>query len=126
MSTAAAVKLRSIDWDFASSTTRNGLQTIHPYPAKFIPHIPRALINLFHPGDSSKILDPFCGSGTTLVEAMNSGVEAVGIDLSPLATLIAKVRTTPLTFDLRKIGQDVSHVAQERVANRDVSIPVIP
>ena len=64
------------------------------YPAKFIPEIPRQLIELFHPGDTSGVLDPFCGSGTTLVETIDAGLDAWGIDLNPLACLIAKVKTT--------------------------------
>jgi tRNA G10 N-methylase Trm11 len=45
---------------------------------------------------AQRILDPFCGSGTVLVEAMASGRVAVGVDASPLAILIAKVRSTLL------------------------------
>ena len=42
----------------------------HPFPAKFIPHIPQILIQQFSkPGD--QVFDPFCGSGTTLVESLN-------------------------------------------------------
>ena len=42
---------------------------IHKYPAKFIPHIPRWAINKYLRGKGKLVLDPFCGSGTTLVEA---------------------------------------------------------
>jgi hypothetical protein len=47
--------LSALDWDFAdSSSSRNGIHSIHGYPARFIPEIPRALIRLFHPGDHSR------------------------------------------------------------------------
>src|SRR5438094_711894 len=74
---AVATKLRSVSWDFADARTGGGLHGIHPYPAKFIPQIPRTLIELFHPGDDSPVLDPFCGSGTTLAEAFLSGVNSI-------------------------------------------------
>jgi DNA modification methylase len=46
------------------------------------------------PGDT--VLDPFMGSGTTLLEAMLLGRDAYGIDIHPLAKLIAKTKITPL------------------------------
>jgi len=42
------------------------------------------------------VLDPFCGSGTVLVEAKRRGLESWGIDINPLARLIAKAKTTPI------------------------------
>jgi len=126
MSTVVASKLDSVGWDFKDAPTRNGSHSIHPYPAKFIPLIPNNLINLFYPRDGSKILDPFCGSGTTLVESMNAGIDSVGIDLHPLAALIAKVKTTPISADLLAIGKEISISAQKRVAEQAVSIPEIP
>lgn len=68
---------------------------LHPYPAKYIPHIPRALLREFaRPG--SVVLDPMCGSGTSLVEASTMGMPAIGVDLNPIAVLISKAKTTPL------------------------------
>ena len=88
--------LALIDWSFSSAHTRGATHAIHPYPAKFIPQIPRALIGTLQPRDGTAVLDPFCGSGTTLVEAAAAGFPAVGIDLHPLACLISKVKVTPL------------------------------
>jgi len=68
------------------------------YPARFSPAFARAAIELFtEPGDL--ILDPFAGGGTSLVEARVLGRPAVGVDLSPLATFISKVKTSVLTPD---------------------------
>jgi DNA modification methylase len=68
---------------------------IHKYPAKFIPQIPRFCIESYSkPGDI--VLDPFMGSGTTLLESYISGRASYGIDIHPLARLIAKVKTTPI------------------------------
>lgn len=71
--------------------------TIHPYPAKLIPHIPYFFLNneeYIRPGEI--VLDPFCGSGTTLLEANLLGINAWGVDANPLARLISKCKTTPI------------------------------
>lgn len=68
---------------------------LHPYPAKFIPHIPRELIRAYTEADET-VWDPMCGSGTTLVEAVLEGRHAIGTDINPVAVLVARAKTTPL------------------------------
>lgn len=115
--------LHALDWTFAEADTRGATHGVHPYPAKFIPQIPRALISRLHPGDDTAVLDPFCGSGTTLVEAAIAGAPAVGIDVNPLACLISRVKATPLQESLS---------AQARLAvaaaldNDPAPVPEIP
>lgn len=93
--TNALATLRELDWDFADAQTGYLTHSLHPYPAKFIPQIPNALIQeLSSVGDT--VLDPFCGSGTTLVEALLLKRHAIGIDANPLACLIARAKTTRL------------------------------
>lgn len=88
-------RLHEIDWDFVNAKTSYLTHRLHPYPAKFIPQIPNALIQeLSSVGDT--ILDLFCGSGTTLVEALLLKRHAIGIDANPLACLISKAKTTRL------------------------------
>ena len=66
------------------------------YPSKMIPHMARFLIELISkPGDV--ILDPFCGSGAVLVESMICNRNAIGVDLNPLAVIMAETKTT--TYD---------------------------
>ncbi len=68
------------------------------YPARFSPKLVRAAIEAFtEPGDL--VLDPFVGGGTTLVEAMVSGRNAIGTDISSLATFVSEVKTTILSED---------------------------
>ena len=62
------------------------------YPAKFHPPVARALIEQFsNPGDL--VLDPFCGSGTLLVEALPIGRNMIGVDIDPVATFVSRVKT---------------------------------
>lgn len=68
---------------------------IHSYTAKFIPHMPRYFIDKYTK-KGGIVLDPFAGSGTTLLEANLLGRNSLGIDINPLAVLIGKVKTTPL------------------------------
>jgi len=117
--------LNTIDWNFAEAPVSNGVHNIHPYPAKFIPQIPRKLIELFPPPANTAVFDPFCGSGTTLVEATSMGYDAWGIDLHPLACLIAKVKLTPLPLSFFEYVMEVSIRAQDRMT-KPLKIPDIP
>ncbi|MEM3828109.1 MAG: DNA methyltransferase [Candidatus Micrarchaeaceae archaeon] len=85
--------LDKIDWNFRDFTTQYLTHTFHPYPARFIPQIPLSFIKLFTK-ENETVLDPMCGSGTTLVEAFLNNRNSIGNDFNPLATLITKVKTT--------------------------------
>lgn len=85
-------RLRNIEWDF-SDAKPSLLGNIHPYPAKFISEIPSSLIECLWEGQGDFILDPFCGSGSTLEAAQRLGIPSVGVDLNPIACLISRVRT---------------------------------
>ena len=75
---------------------------LHWYPAKMFHRIPTAVLDNFGLAEGSVILDPFCGSGTVLVEAMARGYQAIGIDVNPAARLIARAKTTPIDEELVK------------------------
>lgn len=89
--------LENIDWDFASASTNSTTNTIHPYPAKFIPQIPRHFIEQLSQ-EGHTVYEPFLGSGTTAVEANILGRNAIGNDVNELAVLISKVKTTPISI----------------------------
>jgi 16S rRNA G966 N2-methylase RsmD len=79
----------------------------HAYPARMHPEIARRLVALTPSAKS--ILDPFCGSGTVLVEALVAGAHALGTDLSPLAVALSKVKTYRSTNAERKRLVSVAH-----------------
>ena len=66
------------------------------YPARFSPVFTREVIKAFS-REGDLVIDPFCGGGTTLLEAMALGRRAAGMDVSALATFIARTKTTPLS-----------------------------
>jgi len=78
----------------------------HKYPAKFIPHIPKWAIEKYLNGFKGRtILDPFCGSGTSLVEGILAGHNVIGVDIDPLSAMISKVKTTRVDeVELKKIS----------------------
>ncbi|MBU4444639.1 MAG: DNA methyltransferase [Candidatus Marinimicrobia bacterium] len=96
------MKYNDFSWDFRKSDTKVLTHCFHAYPAMMIPQIARRLLLKY--GASAKTLfDPYCGSGTSLVEANVKGMNAIGTDLNPLARLIAETKTTPIdiqTLDL--------------------------
>jgi DNA modification methylase len=92
-SSEVVARLQQIDWDFRDAKTSYLTHGLHPYPAKFIPQIPNALIQEFSSvGDT--VGDIFCGSGTTLVEGLLLKRNVVGVDANPLACLIAAAKTS--------------------------------
>jgi len=84
-------KLLHVDPGLARALTHG----FHSYAGRMHPTIARGAVATWsRPGDL--VVDPFCGSGTVLVEAMGLGRRALGVDASPLGVAIARVRTTLL------------------------------
>lgn len=96
----------NIDWSFCGAKPET-LHSIHPYPAKFIPEIPNSLIKRLAKDKDSIVLDPFCGSGVTLLEAQRLGYESIGIDLNPIACLISRIKVKPLKEGFLEICQNI-------------------
>lgn len=77
--------------------TRYSAHGLHEYKGRFNPQIARALVNILGASQGTRVLDPFCGSGTTLVECAHLGVPATGIDINPLAIFLAKAKLQALS-----------------------------
>ena len=96
---------------------------LHRFPAKYVPRIPGWVLEQFaRPNDV--VLDPFCGSGTTLVEAILRSRIAVGIDCDPLACLISRAKTS--TVDparIRTLGIALRQLKRDRSAILELPMP---
>ncbi len=104
--------LEAIDWDFTNAKTSYLTHGLHPYPAKFIPQIPNALIQeLSSVGET--VADIFCGSGTTLVEALTLKRNAIGIDANPLACLISEAKIARFIEGDQELLYSIVKKAQE-------------
>lgn len=94
-----------------------GRNPVHPFPARMAPGI--ALDILSNERDRIRVLDPMMGSGTVLAMARASGHSAVGIDIDPLAVLLARVWTTAM--DVEQVRQKAAEVL-ERARDDFVSL----
>lgn len=82
-------------WDFKGKI-KTGIHSIGKYPATMVPDMQYELLNIIIKQigvKNIKLLDPFCGSGTTLVIAQKLGINSMGIDINPYATLLSSVKT---------------------------------
>ena len=88
------------DWDFRSADTKEYTHCFHIYPAMMIPQVARGLVDLY--GNEGGILfDPYCGTGTSLVEARLAGMDGIGTDINPTARMIAFAKTTD--YNLKRL-----------------------
>lgn len=121
----------NFDLDFQSiqrmipyKETKYATHYLHKYPGKFLPHFPKIFIKHFLSNHSEIVLDPMCGSGTTLIESCLAGYRCIGIEIDPIGYLISKVATTPLPKEkikieytklLKKIKRDLDKRAHYKV-----------
>ena len=76
------------------------------YRGSFHGQMIRGLINYCNLKGDSIILDPFCGSGTTLVESSLLGFNSIGIDINPIACLNSKIKTNLLNCNVNRLSND--------------------
>jgi hypothetical protein len=81
------------------------LRAPHPFPARMAPDLALASVKRAQDGP---ILDPMCGSGVVLKAAQAAGIEAVGLDVDPLAVLMSRVWTSEPTVDLEGAAADLT------------------
>lgn len=96
--------LDRLAWDFDEYDTTESYSRLHWYPATFVPQLPRVLIDaLSRAGET--VLDPFCGSGTVLAEAIRLNRRVVGSDINPVARLIAQGRAELMLAEPRSFAK---------------------
>lgn len=106
------------DVDRKRQQTRYSAHCWHEYKGRFNPQIVHGILNCFFERTTS-VLDPFCGSGTTLVECAHKGVSALGVDINPFSVFLSSAKINALharPSDLRR-----SAVIIARATPRDVS-----
>ena len=124
--------------DAKSWSSDYGTHGFHRYVGRFPSHVIRALINYFGASSNDIVLDPFCGSGTTLVESRMLGVKATGIEISPLSAMMSRVKSqfpcgglqvSEVVAQLSEFynqkwnsfvsGRNLSEISHQEILNRD-------
>lgn len=82
--------------DFRGANTKELSHAYHSYPAMMIPQLARELIEITIKQDESitNVIDPFMGSGTTLVEGLIKNLDVYGNDINPLSEMVSRAKTT--------------------------------
>ena len=125
----ASAKYKDMSWDFRKSNTKEYTHCFHNYPAMMIPQVARKLLERYGvPG--GWLLDPYCGTGTSMVEASLFGMNAIGCDINPLVRLIASAKTTPPSLNildkcLESLQNTLTQVIYTKGSSSDALIPSI-
>lgn len=101
-------------------STRYSVHGLHEYKGKFNPQIARAILNIFRIPAGARVLDPFCGSGTALVECAHVGIGAVGLDINPLAVFVANAKLLALRLPVEQLREGVQAAVARFHASRVV------
>ncbi|OGW85857.1 MAG: hypothetical protein A2987_04855 [Omnitrophica bacterium RIFCSPLOWO2_01_FULL_45_10] len=81
---------------------------LHPYMGKFIPQLVEIFLRKYEP---KLVYDPFCGSGTTLVEANTLGIDSIGADISVFNVLLSRVKT--YKYDIKIVEKDLRDILKK-------------
>ncbi len=85
---------------------RYGPHGIHEYRGKFFPQLVRSLINISGIKQGATVLDPMCGSGTSIVESSLLGFNSFGIDMNPLSVFISETKTSLLSLSPQILAKE--------------------
>ena len=112
-------------WDFIGADTKEYTHTFHVYPAMMIPQVAREIINRYKTKEMKTLFDPYCGTGTSLVEGSLAGLDCIGTDLNPLARLISKAKVTKVDIDIvEKLYKDFKEYYKKNL-NTQYPLPPI-
>jgi site-specific DNA-methyltransferase (cytosine-N4-specific) len=94
-------------------STRYSSHGLHEYRGKYNPQIVRSLINVMGFDNSSIVLDPFCGSGTTMLECQHMGIRSTGMDINPMAAFIANTKINSLYINMNDVRDVLRKVSKK-------------
>jgi DNA modification methylase len=112
--------------DLKNNKLHIGDRAVHDwyrFVLSYPPHLVRQYFDRFALDSKSVVFDPFCGTGTTLVEAKKNSIASYGVEVSPIGYLATKVKTN-WGVDCKKL-QEYAHVVVGNACNRDRSGDVI-
>jgi SAM-dependent methyltransferase len=95
----------NLNWrerDLPEKQRTKHVHRLHPYLGKFVPQLVEIFLRKFRP---TSVYDPFCGSGTTLVEANALGIDSIGCDISAFNCLVSRAKTAK--YDLSDMKSEV-------------------
>lgn len=95
----------NLNWrerDLPEKIRTKHVHRLHPYLGKFIPQLVEVFLRKYRP---KLVYDPFCGSGTTLVEANALGINSLGCDISAFNVLLSRVKL--YKYDIKLLRQEV-------------------
>lgn len=105
-----STKLEDLNFNWREKDLPESLRTkhvhrLHPYMGKFIPQLVEIFLRKYEP---KLVYDPFCGSGTTLVEANALGIDSIGTDISAFNVLLSKAKTDK--YDIPILGEEIKDI----------------
>lgn len=102
----------------ADSAAHDWYRFVLSYP----PHLVRHYLQRFGVTTRSRVLDPFCGTGTTLVECKKQGIPSIGIEAHPMTCFASAVKTdwTPDPDDLAGHAQYIAAIANAELAHQGI------
>lgn len=107
---ATDLTVLNLNWrerDLPEHQRTKHVHRLHPYLGKFVPQLVEIFLRKYEP---RSVLDPFCGSGTALVEANALGIDAIGADISEFNCLLSRVKTA--SYDLRRLESEVLDITR--------------
>lgn len=112
-------------WSFKNASRRRGAHALIHYPAMMVPNLQGNLLEAIKEVSpkSRKVLDPFVGSGTVLVESMNLGLDFTGVDINPLAVLSCLAKSGPyfVTAFTEKAAELVSWIRADGLSQHEAT-----
>jgi len=112
-----ALNLNWREEDLPERVRTKHVHRLHPYLGKFVPQLVEIFLRKFEP---TTVCDPFCGSGTTLVESAALGINTIGCDISEFNTLMTRVKTGK--YDLEFLEHEINDILSRSLSDSQLRL----